>query len=186
MGNKFYVASNYETMQMIKPMIVHCHNKGVQDDSWYFVILFLCLYAKGNIFGGSLFNESLQQKLLKDFLPSYIEIKGLKIPFQIFESCLFFEDLYRENIEEILLNNCKNYMITSDKMENKKPFELIDTEWNASRFSDWSLQQIIGSKNFINKIEKLFYQLHKKEITHWNVSLLDKLILDSRMYTNYN
>ena len=172
-------------MKVIKEMIKECKQKCAQNESYYFVILFICLYAKGNIFGTHrghlLIDDALKQTLLNDYLPSYVEINEFKISFLLFESCQCFNDLYRKYTEQILINKCKNFMITSNKMENKLPFHMDD---NFS-FSEWNIGLDLKGKKLTNAIEKLFYQLSKNEITEWNVTLLDGLVFESKMST-YN
>eukprot|EP01084_Bolivina_argentea_P080713 146175_1 len=115
--HKVYLGSSCNTMKQIQPIIEECQQECSQDESWYFVIIFILLYSKGTIFGERCnnrcckLNQSLKDKLLKDFVPSFVEINKLKIPFELFESCQVFEELYRNHVEEILLNKCKNYMI---------------------------------------------------------------------------
>eukprot|EP01084_Bolivina_argentea_P218823 371260_1 len=110
--NKFFVGSTCQTMKMITPIIDECRAKANQEESWYFVVIFLLLYSKGNIFGEHcsnqccLMDKSLKDILFEQFIPLYIEFDKCKIPFELFESCKYFNEIYLEHIEEIIVNRC--------------------------------------------------------------------------------
>ena len=128
-------------------------------------------------------NGSLKYKLLKDFLPAYIELNGLRIPFRLFEACQVYKAVYDIYIEEIIINKCKNYMITEDKNENRAPYIITTTSRNA--FDLLKSVSSGGAELVKTNIEKLLYQLNKYQITKWNISTLDQLVHDTKLNQDY-
>eukprot|EP01083_Nonionella_stella_P193903 715584_1 len=193
--HRFYVGTHCSTMERITATIMRCYGKAKQDESWYFVIMFVLLYSRGTIFGVHCSNEccvlhpSLKQTLLKHFVPTYVELNKLKIPFQLFESCQCYRPIYRKYIEHILINNCKTFMITSDTTCNKEVF--VISEPNAfdlaKRAQSWSVFAGNRSKSDINnQIAKLLFRIQHKQIENWTIILLDKLIFVTKMYIGYH
>ena len=157
----------------------------------------LCLFFvvfRGQIFGidaskgGCKLNQSLKYRLLREFLPSHVELNGLRVPFKLFEACQVYQQVYNQYIEEILVNKCKNYMITGITNENKAPypitargaFDLVQacTKWEA--FGNYRNKREIKVD-----VEKLLYQLNTNQVEKWNVSLLDRLIRETKMNQDY-
>eukprot|EP01083_Nonionella_stella_P234496 825442_1 len=198
--NQFYVASNCKNVQRIKTIIAQYRDKADEDASWYFVIILLLLYSKGTVFGehctDCAMDPSLKDKL-KDYIPTCIQISvinvqniplyDVKIPFKLFEGCLEFRALYRENVEEILINKCKDFMISWNKTENKR-FEQKRTTFDLkTQFKKWDiLEQVQNKEKIRTGVEKLLYQLYKMDIQSWNIIFLDKLVFESKMYLHYN
>eukprot|EP01083_Nonionella_stella_P017879 50065_1 len=198
--NRFYVGLNCEHMKRIKAVIEQCRDKANQDNSWYFVIILLLLYSKGTVFGDHCDDCAMDPSLkdiLKDYIPTCIQISvinvqniplyDVKIPFKLFEGCLEFRALYRENVEEILINKCKDFMISWNKTENKR-FEQKRTTFDLkTQFKKWDiLEQVQNKEKIRTGVEKLLYQLYKMDIQSWNIIFLDKLVFESKMYLHYN
>eukprot|EP01083_Nonionella_stella_P022545 62355_1 len=162
-----------------------------QDRSWYFVIIFVLLYSKGTIFAEycneCAMDQSLKDILLQDYVPTYIEINAVKIPFKLFEACQEFRTLYREYVEQILVNKCKDFMICGNTREVKLPVRKEATHSLIKQFKQWNIfGEEWNGDDIRNGIEKLLYQLYKMDIQSWNVTLLDRLIFHSKMVSDYS
>eukprot|EP01083_Nonionella_stella_P214705 773413_1 len=116
-------------------MIWLCYSRTTQDDSWYFVIIFLLLYTRKTICDASCSNGccSLNKLIeikadLLNYIPSHIkfETSKIEIPFEMFEQCLWS----REHIESILVDRCKLYILDSGRNQTNivtVPVKQIDT-----------------------------------------------------------
>eukprot|EP01083_Nonionella_stella_P017876 50057_1 len=196
--NRFYVGLNCENMKRINAVIEQCHENASQDNSWYFVIILLLLYSKGTVFGEHCDECAMDPSLkdiLKDYIPTCIEISvsnkkniyDVKIPFIVFEGCLEFRALYREHVEDILINKCKDFMISNNKMDLKRSVQKV-TEFDLQKqFKKWNIFEEVQNKDDIRTgVEKLWYQLYKMDVQSWNIVFLDKLVFESKMYLHYN
>ena len=118
-------------------------------------------------------------------------INEVQIPFVLFESFQVYKDLYRENIEHVLINNCKNFMITKNRNNNRKPMIISklrpDTFDLINKCRRWELFD--GNRNteqVKDKIEKSLYQLRAGEVYNWNVLYLDRIVYECKIYINYD
>ena len=133
-------------------------------------------------------DQQLQSILLQEFLPSFVEVSGIRIPFALFECYKAYDTSYTNKIELLLLNRCKDFMITGDKNRNKAGFVLNDeTESklleNCRNWDEFSTYK--DEKRIKNDIEKLLYQLNELSVTEWNVTALDRLICEIKWKEKY-
>eukprot|EP01083_Nonionella_stella_P044591 120046_1 len=192
--NKIYLGTNCICMQTINAIIKKCHEKCSQHNSWYFVILFTLLYCKGTIFGEHCshkkcqMDKSLKNELRKHYIPTYIQINAIKIPFELFEACQSFRKLYTKYVEDILLNKCKHFMISANVMDNTLPVQrVVPTNELQGEFQRWNVfSEKRVSKNVESKMEKLLFVLYNNDIQQWNLRWLDRFVFQSKMNINYN
>merc|ERR1719461_2035382 len=76
-------------------------------------------------------------------------------------------------------------MISDDTNANRQPFSIPDTDAKFDHLNT-KVEAWIGSKKIKNPVDKLFYQLTFRDIKPWNVSLLDRLVVESRLYIGLN
>eukprot|EP01084_Bolivina_argentea_P204146 348583_1 len=189
--NKFYFGLTCKAMNGLTNIIKMCYNKCDEDESWYFVVLFVLLYSRGNIFdikcqnGCHSFDNSITDKLkyLKQWVPSYIEVGEIKIPFGLFENCRVFKN----QIEEILVTGCKNYILTKNKNQSSNAIisnqDMVDI---VNGFKQWKVFD--GEKQDIiqRNIDIVINQLNDALFDDKNIALLDELVFQLQISTRFN
>eukprot|EP01084_Bolivina_argentea_P211928 360368_1 len=191
--NNFYLGYSCRGMTEIELTIEKCYRKCKQDQTWYFVILFILFYSRGRIFGVGCINgccelnPTIKKDLLSQWVPHLVQIGKSKVPFEVFENCASYP-VYKSLIEETLINNCKNYIIAKDKSRNTEPVVLsVEHVFDiAHTCKDWNYLK--GQKEDVKAetINDFMHKLYKKQFYLEHIALLDELMFDLHINTAYN
>eukprot|EP01084_Bolivina_argentea_P172299 298477_1 len=176
--NDFYIGSECKTMKRILKIITRYHDKYEQDVSWCFAIIFILLYTRGNIFMGECINgcckvDNSTKKIIEKYLPSYVVMGNCKMPFKLFECCKAFKN----DMEEVLLSNCKNYLLFN-KTIDEKFFEKAFLNKNNDHYNDLNPLHINLLAGVINQ-EK---NIESKD----DVTTLDDLVTKLKLHTHFD
>eukprot|EP01084_Bolivina_argentea_P080714 146178_1 len=158
--NKCYLGSDCMLMEKIKEIVNEYSNRCKYDGSWCFVVMLLLLYTRGSIFWGECvngcckINQQLLNKLFHKYLPKHIKLDEMLIPFELFECSKLFND---NQIEQIVVNTCKNWIILHDENigdNNNKQAINAFIEMPTEKY-DMDLFKYIGNEKFNYLINKL-------------------------------
>eukprot|EP01083_Nonionella_stella_P113712 335355_1 len=185
---RFYVGLDCRVMNKITTIINDCARKCEHDESWYLVIIFILLYSRGRVFDINCINgccrlsQSIRTALLLQWMPSSIQIGEFKMAYRVFENC----GIYRRHIEELFGNLCKNYIMSRDKLQNKQDVVVTDHHKIMKKCKQWDQFKGQTAAYIKETVDKLLHQFEGQEFDDENIALLDELIMELQMSSNYN
>eukprot|EP01083_Nonionella_stella_P048009 128588_1 len=194
--SNFYPGKHCEAMNRINEMIVQCHLRSKQHESWCFVIIFLLLYTRGSIFDMSCSNGCCSflplvvetREELSHYVPSHIKVDSsmIKIPFQMFEQCLWSRDY----IESILVDRCKKYILDPRILQTKqiiKDFTVPNCKQEIATIAHEykTLIDYVAKETQDRWPQHPLQQLHEIEVDVENVAYWDALFVALQLNTSY-
>eukprot|EP01083_Nonionella_stella_P267986 905611_1 len=192
--SNFYPGKHCEAMNRINEMIVQCHLRSKQHESWCFVIIFLLLYTRGSIFDMSCSNGCCSflplvvetREELSHYVPSHIKVDSsmIKIPFQMFEQCLWSRDY----IESILVDRCKKYILDPRILQTKqiiKDFTVPKQAIATIAHEYKTLIDYVAKETQDRWPQHPLQQLHEIEVDVENVAYWDALFVALQLNINY-
>eukprot|EP01084_Bolivina_argentea_P304714 526338_1 len=182
--NQFFIATDCEEMKVIKKTVeAYFINECRQDESWFFVIILLLFYSRGNIFQIDCINGCCKLSYdltnsLRKYVPK-IKIAQYKIPFEFIEH--WKHKPSPSIIECMLIDTTKNWIIHQASIENE-----YDISSNSEVYGFIKLMQ---NKNYdqdvIDAIHSTLF-INEIKTDYSNIALCDGLIFDLRLkYSQY-